>query len=89
MTLLYFDLRVRTEGFDLALLADSAMDEEANLEEIVTQPPPPTTSSLATQTELGYFVLLSLGAAAIFAAFYGIIAMVGSAVGLAAGGYLP
>lgn len=65
MTLLYFDLRVRTEGFDLALLADSAMSEEVDVDAIVEQAPPAESAGLVTWSELGYFALLSLGLAAI------------------------
>ena len=68
MTLLYFDLRVRTEGFDLTLMAEGAQGEQIDISEIVAQAPPPETTSLVTGTEVGYFVLLSIGAAGVVAA---------------------
>jgi len=62
LTLLYFDLRVRTEGFDLALLAHSAAGTELTAAEAVatTATPPAAAGSLVTSRELGYFTLLSL-----------------------------
>ncbi|MCP4540807.1 MAG: hypothetical protein GY832_27025 [Chloroflexi bacterium] len=82
MTLLYFDLRVRTEGFDLALAAEGALGEPVEIAEVVAQAPPPETTSLITGTELGYFVLVSLGMAGVVAIFMAF----GAVVGLAAGG---
>lgn len=70
MTLLYFDLRVRTEGFDLSLQAESALGEEADAARIAA--PPPASTSLVTSTEAGYFVLLSLAAAAVYFVFVAI-----------------
>lgn len=70
MTLLYFDLRVRTEGFDLALLADRAMGEKVDVDAIMAQAPPAESAGLVTWPELGYFAVLSLGVVAIGLIFY-------------------
>jgi hypothetical protein len=58
VTLMYFDLRVRTEGFDLAVLASAAPNGDASA--IASQPAPPISTPLVTMKELGYFVELSL-----------------------------
>jgi hypothetical protein len=57
VTLMYFDLRVRTEGFDLAVLATAAPNGDASA--IASQPAPSIATPLVTMNELGYFVLLS------------------------------
>jgi hypothetical protein len=70
MTLLYFNLRVRTEGFDLVLLADSAWREGTDVEAIMAQAPLAESTGLVTWPELGNFALLSLGIGAIGLVFY-------------------
>ncbi len=81
-TLLYFDLRVRTEGFDLTLLAEGTQDEPIEIAEIVAQAPPPETTSLVTGNEVARFVLLSIGAGLVF----GVLMAIGAALGLVAAG---
>jgi len=64
-TLIYFDLRVRTEGFDLALLAmgePNLADPSQAMAAPVSQP----NERLITGTDLGNFAILTLGAAAIY-----------------------
>jgi hypothetical protein len=58
VTLMYFDLRVRTEGFDLAVLAGSSPTRDAST--LASQPGPSISTPLITGRELGNFVLLSL-----------------------------
>lgn len=58
VTLLYFDLRVRTEGFDLAVLAGTAPIRDASA--LASQGGPAISTPLVTGGELGNFVLLSL-----------------------------
>lgn len=82
ITLMYFDLRVRTEGFDLALQAEGTSSAPITIEELIAQAPPPETKGLLTWTELGYFVLLSIGAGILYA----VLVMFGMVVGLAAVG---
>jgi hypothetical protein len=59
-TLIYFDLRVRTEGFDLALLASGDADQA------LTAPVPQAKESLVTGTDLGNFAILTLGALGLY-----------------------
>jgi hypothetical protein len=58
VTLMYFDLRVRTEGFDLAVLAGAAPNGDASA--FASQRGPAVSTPLITGHELGYFALLSL-----------------------------
>jgi hypothetical protein len=90
MTLLYFDLRIRTEGLDLALLADSTLREGTDVEALIAQSPPAESTGLVTWPELGNFALLSLGAAAIGLVFYLVfgglmLAALGAALGASGG----
>lgn len=59
--LMYFDLRVRTEGFDLALEAASAGGESQAAAEITPPAPAPEPKPLITMNEAGYFAAISLG----------------------------
>jgi hypothetical protein len=69
-TLIYFDLRVRTEGFDIALLTMDATQP-------VNVPVPQSNERLITGPELGFFSILTLGALGLCILFYsGIMAMV-------------
>jgi hypothetical protein len=58
VTLMYFDLRVRTEGFDLAILAAAAPIGDASA--IASQGRSTVFTPLVTGKELGNFVLLSI-----------------------------
>lgn len=58
VTLLYFDLRVRTEGFDLTVLAGTAPSGDASA--LAGQGGPVISTPLITGGELGNFVMLSL-----------------------------
>lgn len=73
MTLLYFDLRVRTEGFDLTWLTEQSLSEEMSPEDITAQAPPAERGNLITQSDLGNFLLLSLGFIGVFVVIYGVI----------------
>ena len=61
ITLMYFDLRVRTEGFDLALLAATA-GGEPGVEgvEVAAQAPRPERGNLVTGNEIATFVAVSI-----------------------------
>ena len=61
VTLLYFDLRIRTEGFDLAVLAASASERPPEVGELTAQAPTPERGRLITKREFLYFVLLTVG----------------------------
>jgi hypothetical protein len=71
-TLIYFDLRVRTEGFDLALLTIGA-SESTDLTRAVPAPVAQPNERLITGTDLGNFAILTLAATGIFILFYSII----------------
>ncbi len=83
MTLVYFDLRVRTEGFDLAL---STAGAEAGAGDILAQAPPPESGSPITGKELGYFALISFGLTLPFILFYVCIVAFIIFLGVAAAG---
>lgn len=59
-TLIYFDLRVRTEGFDLAVLASG------DAEQAMAASIPQSTEKLITGTDLGNFAILTLGAVGLY-----------------------
>jgi hypothetical protein len=62
-TLIYFDLRVRTEGFDLALLTTSDADKA------LAAPVQPSNERLITGTDLGNFAILTLAAGGLYIFF--------------------
>jgi hypothetical protein len=71
VTLMYFDLRVRTEGFDLALLAETAPSGDASA--LPSRVEPSISTPLITGNELGNFVLLSflgIGGACLFSMLF-------------------
>lgn len=72
MVLMYFDLRVRTEGFDLAMLAATS-EEAVSPVEVTPAAPPSEERSLITLNEAGYFVAITLGTVALCAILYGIL----------------
>jgi hypothetical protein len=67
-TLIYFDLRVRTEGFDLALLAMEAAGT-TELSETMAAPAPQVQERLITGADLGNFAILTLAGAGIYIFF--------------------
>lgn len=69
ITLMYFDLRVRTEGFDLALQAESAYAGQEGVPESLLQAPVTGKTDLVTWQEMGYFALLTIG----FGVLYGVL----------------
>jgi hypothetical protein len=69
MTLVYLDLRVRSEGLDLAL---QAAGEDANIVTVAGTSPPPQAKFL-TGTDVAYFALLTLIVVAIFSLFFGLV----------------
>ena len=71
-TLIYFDLRVRTEGFDIALLTVDASDQ-ANIDQVMAAPAAVINERLIAGSDLGNFAILTLGAAGIYIFFISII----------------
>jgi hypothetical protein len=88
VTLLYFDLRIRTEGFDLALLSQGVSGGPIEVAEITAQAPQPEQTNLVTMTEMGYFALVEIGGIILYVIISSIFAAIGLAV-LAAGGGFP
>lgn len=84
MTLLYFDLRVRQEGLDLAL----AVEEQKGIRaaELVAHAPKMPEGNFMTPGELGNFAILSIVGGIIFFFFSTILALMGMAVGLSSAG---
>ena len=72
MTVVYFDLRVRAEGFDLALQAVANAGAETNIVALTETSPQPTPS-LMTGTEVGQLILVSFATMALYAILVGII----------------
>lgn len=74
ITVVYFDLRVRSEGLDLALQA--APPAGSTPAQILSVAPSGSGASLVTGTDIGNFVLFTLG----FAALY--VLLIGAVMGL-------
>jgi hypothetical protein len=71
-TLIYFDLRVRTEGYDLALLtAQAAHTESADNTAVI--PTSETNERLITGPELGNFAILTLAGVGLYIFFVSFI----------------
>jgi len=87
LTLLYFDLRVRTEGFDLAWTAERALAADAALEDIVAQAPAPESEKIATGNELGNFFLLTIAFVGIIMAISVVFGIFGVLAGGLMGGF--
>ena len=65
ITLAYFDLRVRTEGFDMAMLATEA-SSETGVEAASQAPVTKGSDPLLTWGQVGYFVAMTVGVVAIY-----------------------
>jgi hypothetical protein len=87
LTLLYFDLRVRTEGFDLAWTAERALDADSALEDIVAEAPAPETDKLVTRNDFGNFFLITIAFVAIVMALTAVIGAFGALAGGLMGGF--
>jgi hypothetical protein len=72
ITVVYFDLRVRSEGLDLALQASNTSSTGADA---ISMPEISAVSqkSLITWAEIGYFFLLSIAALAVYFLFAGLL----------------
>ena len=81
LTLMYFDLRVRTEGFDMALLASSTADEHADLDAIAAQAPLQNTLPFLSWTDAGQFMLLTIAFVVIWAMLFFILGALGISTG--------
>lgn len=79
ITLMYFDVRIRTEGFDLALLAASDTESPKDDIDVSVGITKEKESIVPTIEELGYFSLISIGSVlvilCIWFIFFGIFAL--------------
>jgi len=71
-TLIYFDLRVRTEGFDLALQTVATPDE-ADVNKLMASPPL-ADERFMTGQDLGNFAILTLAALGVIILYYAVVA---------------
>lgn len=71
-TLVYFDLRVRTEGFDIALLTMGAQGA-ADSAQVTAASVPQGSEQLITWTDLGNFAILTLAAAGLYILFFSVL----------------
>ncbi len=75
-TLVYFDLRIRTEGFDLALATLEAPEGTENAEiELASLPIPPSSQAWLTWEDISKFAIISFGLLGIIALGVGIVAI--------------
>jgi hypothetical protein len=72
--LLYFDLRIRTEGFDLALLSAGSSSAPLQFDELAAGAPRPESGNWFTMTEMGYFVLIEIAVIVLYFIFGFLIA---------------
>ena len=79
MTVVYFDLRVRSEGLDLALQAAANAGAETNIVALAETSPKPT-GSLITGSEVGQFIVLTLAFIAVYVILVTIIVAISLAV---------
>ena len=77
VTLLYFDVRVRTEGFDLALLA---LSDRAEMATLPATAPPLSKSIFPKWEEFGYFSLITIAIAVLYLAV--VMVLVAATLGL-------
>jgi hypothetical protein len=67
ITVVYFDLRIRSEGLDLALqTAEPAAPTEANRPVFLPEITPAPQGSIITWAEVGYFALITFGFIALY-----------------------
>jgi hypothetical protein len=74
VTLLYFDIRVRTEGFDLAILA---LTDEVDAEAVQKTAPPLDKQLFPSWEEIGYFALITIAILVLYIALILGIVVVG------------
>lgn len=85
ITLMYFDLRIRTEGFDLDVLSATVKDEQNDLSDLFAQAPLPEKGNVITWNETGYFVLVEIAAVALYFVFIFLMLFLFTLFGIAAG----
>lgn len=86
-TLVYFDLRVRTEGFDLALLSMQITGAQPSLEDIHALPAQQHSEKLIEWTDVGNFAILSIVGGGLYLLFASVITFLTMGILGAAGGF--
>jgi hypothetical protein len=86
-TLVYFDLRVRTEGFDLALLSMQISGDQPSLETIQELPVQLPSGKLVEWTDIGNFAILTIVGGGIYLLLVAVVAFLMVGVLGAAGGF--
>jgi hypothetical protein len=66
MTVVYFDLRVRSEGLDLALQTAAPSGTETSTDSPLPEITAQSQTAFITGTDLGYFVLLTIAGAVLY-----------------------
>lgn len=83
-TLVYFDLRARAEGLDLAVQTAAP---ETPIADVIAQAPVTSGNSLVTGKELGYFSLLTIGFFVLYGVLFGVLAAAMTVLLAATGGF--
>jgi hypothetical protein len=78
MTLVYFDLRIRTEGFDLVLLTESMSGSQTEVTQLVAQAPQSSQGGSVTLAQIGYFSLGLVGTVIGISVIFGVLCFVTS-----------
>jgi hypothetical protein len=86
IALLYFDLRIRTEGFDLMLLAQGGGEWPSHFSELATGAPQPQLDRWLTMAEMGQFALMMVGVTGLYFAFVSLLMSLFFAIGFIASG---
>jgi hypothetical protein len=71
--MLYFDLRIRTEGLDLAIQAAAGEGGPADPTLVLSQNIPPNATNLVTMREMLYFAGISAAFLALYLLLVGIV----------------
>lgn len=79
-TLVYFDLRVRTEGFDLALLTLNPSEDA--ITDMASLPTTAPTQGWLTGEDVGKFVVITLVIGGLYALLFGLLAVLGAGLSL-------
>jgi hypothetical protein len=69
-TLAYFDLRIRQEGFDLAMIANQASETPLSTVDLASQSLAEASGPLITWKEMGFFALISAVGGFLYAILY-------------------
>ncbi|MDX1520180.1 MAG: glycerophosphoryl diester phosphodiesterase membrane domain-containing protein [Anaerolineae bacterium] len=76
ITLMYFDLRIQTEGFDMDLLSASFADDRESVTDLMSKAPEAQRGNWITMSEMGNFALIEIGLVALYFLIVALIVMV-------------